>query len=85
MGWEQVLSLLGGIGGWGIAVCYSTYLWLCGRGTWGCRLGWFVASWTLGVGRADDGVTRTQVGSFFQLGFCALGCSLGRHRGFACL
>ena len=80
MGWGLVLSLPGGIGCWGIAVYYSTYLWLCGRG-----LGWFVASKTLGVGRVDDRVTRAQLGSFFQLGFCALGCLLDRHRGFVCL
>ena len=53
MGWGLVLPLSGGIRGWEITVCYSTHLWLCARGTWGYGLGWFVVSWTLGVGRAS--------------------------------
>ena len=64
MGRGLVLSLRGGIRGWGIAVCYSTHLSLCDRGSWGYGLGWFVASWTLGVGGAGGGVTRPQLCSF---------------------
>ena len=61
MGRRLVLSLLGGIGGCGIDVCYSTHRWVCGRGSWGYGLGWFVALWTFGVGRAGGGVTRAQL------------------------
>ena len=52
MGWGLMLSLPGGIGGWGIAVYFSTYLWLCCSGSW-VWVGLVYGVVELGVGRAD--------------------------------
>ena len=55
-----------GLGDHSLLFYSSLALWLW---VWGCGLGWFAALWTLIVGGADDGVTRTQLGSFFSWAF----------------